>query len=206
MGKSPKLIKSAPCDDVVHAINRIYRRTKKLSDGAEGGVSGFNGSIRAKALAKLLMALCVEENELVDFGAGSGRVLFSAVAAGASRAYGYELPVNKGMKYVFDAMLTSANQTHDRVEWIGKDISSLTELNGSPSCAFSFWVGFPLPLQKHILQLCAETESVQTIAVFKDSKWSNYMSGMSCVCCKNLIPRLWGCLIDLILNSQLNAR
>ena len=177
MGKSPKLIKSAPCDDVVHAINRIYRRTKKLSDGAEGGVSGFNGSIRAKALAKLLMALCVEENELVDFGAGSGRVLFSAVAAGASRAYGYELPVNKGMKYVFDAAVrTSASQ--DCVEWIGKDILSLTELNGSPSCAFSFWVGFPLPVQKHILQLCAENESVQTIAVFKDSKWTNYMHGM----------------------------
>ena len=179
MGKSPKLIKSAPCDDVVHAINRIYRRTKKLSDGAEGGVSGFNGSIRAKALAKLLMALCVEENELVDFGAGSGRVLFSAVAAGASRAYGYELPENEGMKYVFDAAVrTSANQADDRLEWIGKDISSLTKLNGSPSCAFSFWVGFPLPIQEHILQLCAETESIQTIAVFKDSKWSDHVRGM----------------------------
>jgi len=33
--------------------------------------------------------------------------VFSAVSEGASRAqaYGYELPVNKGMKYVFDAAM-----------------------------------------------------------------------------------------------------
>ena len=161
------------------AIQKIYRRINKLSGGADGGVSGFNGSIRLNPLAKILRALFVNGNELVDFGAGSGRVLFSAVAVGASRAYGYELPVNKGMKYVFDAAVrTSANQAQDCVEWFGKDISSLTELNGSPSCAFSFWVGFLLPVQMHILQPCAENESVQTIAVFKDSKWTNYMHGM----------------------------
>ena len=177
MGKAPSF-KSAPCDDVVREIHIIYRSFKKLSDGAEGGVSGVNGSIRAKALAHILTALCVKGNELVDFGAGSGRVLFSAVTAGASRAYGYELPENKGMKYVFDAAVrNSGAHAQDRVEWIGKDISSLMELNGSPTCAFSFWVGFPLPVQEHILQLCAETKSVETIAVFKDSKWPNYMRG-----------------------------
>ena len=36
----------------------------KLSDGVEGGVSGFNGSIRPKSLAKILWALCVKG---VDF-------------------------------------------------------------------------------------------------------------------------------------------
>ena len=169
--------KLATSDEGVRAIQKIYRRMHKLSGGADGGVSGFNGSIRPDPLAKILRALIVNGNELVDFGAGTGRVLFSAVAMGASRAYGYELPANKGMKYVFDAAVrTSASQ--DCVEWIGKDILSLTELNGSPSCAFSFWVGFPLPVQMHILQLCAENESVQTIAVFKDSKWTNYMHGM----------------------------
>ena len=146
-------------------------------------MSGFNGSIRPNPLAKILRALFANGNELVDFGAGSGRVLFSAVAVGASRAYGYELPVNKGMKYVFDAAVrTSANQAQDCVEWFGKDISSLTELNGSPSCAFSFWVGFPLPVQRHILQLCAETESVQTTAFFEDSKWPDYVRGIMPVC------------------------
>ena len=172
---------TAPRGDDVRAIQKIYTRMNKLSDGADGGVSGFNGSIRPKPLAEILRALFVKGNELVDFGAGSGRVLFSAVAAGASRAYGYELPVNEGMKCVFDAVMTS-NQAHDRVvdvEWIGKDISDLTELNGSPSCVFSFWVGFPLPVQEHILQLCVETESVQTIAVFKDTKWTDHVHGNS---------------------------
>ena len=56
----------------------------------------------------------------MDFGEGSGRVVFSAVAGGASGSYGYELPENKGMKYVFDAMLiASATVAQDRVEWIG---------------------------------------------------------------------------------------
>ena len=65
--------------------------------------------------------LSVKGNKLVDFGEGSGRVVFSAVAGGASGSYGYELPENKGMKYVFDAMLiASATVAQDRVEWIGK--------------------------------------------------------------------------------------
>ena len=143
------------CDDGVRTIQNIYRQFKKVSGGAEGGVVGFNGSIRPKCLARLLRALNVNGNELVDFGAGSGRVLFSAVAEGAYRSHGYELPENKGMKYVFDAMLiASATLTQDRVEWIGKDILDLKVLKGSPSCAYSFWVGFPLPVQERILQLC----------------------------------------------------
>jgi hypothetical protein len=167
--------RSAPCDDGVRTIQKVYRKFEKISGGADGGVAGFNGSIRPKCLAQVLRALSVNGNELVDFGAGSGRVILSAVAEGASRSYGYELPENKGMKYIFDSM---ASAVKDRVRWIGKDILDLEELNGSPSCAFSFWVGFPLPVQEHILQLCSETASVRTIAVFKDSKWRHADQGM----------------------------
>ena len=82
------------------------------------------------------------------------------------------MPENKGMKYVFDAMLiASATLIQDRVEWTGKDILDLKVLKGSPSCAYSFWVGFPLPVQERILRLCSETSSIQAIAVFKDAKW-----------------------------------
>ena len=168
---------ASPCDIGVRTIQKIYSRFQKISDGADGGVSGINGSIRPKSLARVLRALSVKGNELVDFGAGAGRVLLAAVAEGASRSYGYELPENKGMKYVFDSMVISATLAQDRVEWIGKDISVLNELNGRPSCAFSFWVGFPLPVQEHILQLCSETRSIQTIAVFKDAKWGHSDQG-----------------------------
>ena len=74
-----------------------------------------------KNVCQLTFKCKARGNELVDFGAGSGRVLFSALAEGASGSYGYELPENKGMKYVFDAMLiASATVAQDRVEWIGK--------------------------------------------------------------------------------------
>jgi hypothetical protein len=48
----------------------------------------------------------------------------------SSRSYGYELPENKGMKYVFDSMVI-ASVTKDQVEWIGIDILDLEELNGT---------------------------------------------------------------------------
>ena len=89
---------TSPCDIDVRTIKKIYSRFQKISDGAEGGVSGFNGSIRRNSLARVLRALRVNVNELVDFGAGSGRFFLAAVAEGASRSYGYELPENKGMK------------------------------------------------------------------------------------------------------------
>jgi hypothetical protein len=175
-----KPARTAPCDGGVRTIQKIYRQFEKVSGGADGGVAGFNGYIRPKCLAQVLRALSVEDNELVDFGAGSGRVLLSAVAEGASRSYGYELPENEGMKYTFDAMvIASATLAKNRVEWVGKDIVDLRELNGSPSCAFSFWVGFPLSVQEHILHLCEKTTSVLTIAVFKDSKWRHADQGMA---------------------------
>jgi hypothetical protein len=177
---SKKTARTAPSDDGVRTIQKIYRQFEKVSGGADGGVAGFNGSIRPKCLAQVLRSLSIEDNELVDFGAGSGRALLSAVAEGASRSYGYELPENEGMKYIFDAMvMASATLAKTRVEWVGKDIVDLRELNGSPSCAFSFWVGFPLPVQEHILHLCEKTTSVLKIAVFKDSKWQHADQGMA---------------------------
>ena len=176
-----KPARTAPCDDSVRTIQKIYRQFEKVSGGADGGVAGFNGSIRPKCLAQVLRALGIKDNELVDFGAGSGRVLISAVAEGASRSYGYELPENKGMKYVFDSMASAVKDRllhPDRVKWIGKDMLDLEELNGSPHCVFSFWVGFPLPVQERILQLCTQTATVKTIAVFKDSKWRHADQGM----------------------------
>ena len=48
--------RKAPCDDGVRAIQKIYRQFIKVSDGAEGGVVGLNGSIRPKYLARLCAA------------------------------------------------------------------------------------------------------------------------------------------------------
>ena len=64
---------TAPRGDDVRTIQKIYTRMNKLSNGADGGVSGFNGSIRPKPLAEILRALFVKGNELVDFGR-AGRI------------------------------------------------------------------------------------------------------------------------------------
>ena len=47
---------TSPCDIDVRTIQKIYSRFQKISDGAEGGVSGFNGSIRRNSLARVLRA------------------------------------------------------------------------------------------------------------------------------------------------------
>ena len=145
------------------------------TEGLLASMDPFGQNIWHRCFGAEVRALGVKDNELVDFEAGSGRVLISAVAEGASRSYGYKLPENKGMKYVFDSM---ASAVKDRVKWIGKDILDLEELNGSPHCVFSFWVGFPLPVQERILQLCTQTATVKTIAVFKDSKWRHADQGI----------------------------
>jgi hypothetical protein len=61
----------------------------------------------------------------------------------ASRSYGYELPENKGMKYVFDSMVI-ASATKDHVAWIGTDILDLEKLNGTqnPQQQFGCCCGF----------------------------------------------------------------
>ena len=142
-------------------------------------VSGFGESVRPMSIARILRAMPVRGNGLVDFGAGLGRVVISAILEGASRSYGYELPANEGMKTLFDSVVAASSFPEtDTLEWIGKDILEISELNGSPSCAFSFWVGLPYNVQEHILHLCSKTASIKAIAVFKDRKWSQADEGL----------------------------
>ena len=42
---------------------------------------------------------------LVDLGAGDGRVMASAMKCGARSVVGYELPANSAHKFVYDAVL-----------------------------------------------------------------------------------------------------
>ena len=91
--------------DLCARVNSIYQHFKRCSGGADGGVVGMNGSVRATCLVRALQALRVQGKELVDFGAGDGRVLLAAIASGASKAAGYELPDNSAHQFVFDAVV-----------------------------------------------------------------------------------------------------
>ena len=87
--------------------------------------------------------------------------------------------MNEGMKALFDSVcVASSIAAPDSLEWIGKDILDIVELNGRPSCAFSFWVGLPYPVQEYILDLCSKTASIKAIAVFKDRKWGQADEGL----------------------------
>ena len=75
-------------------VGRIFRIYKKITGGADGSVAGLNGSIRPLDLVRILGALEIQGREFIDFGAGDGRVLLSAILGSATKASGYELPVN----------------------------------------------------------------------------------------------------------------
>ena len=62
-----KPARTAPCDDGVRTIQKIYRQFEKVSGGADGGVAGFNGSIRPKCLAQVLRALGIKDNAVTSW-------------------------------------------------------------------------------------------------------------------------------------------
>ena len=104
-------------------IECVYQLFKKISCGADGSVSGINGSIRPSCLAHVLDALIVNGSELIDYGAGDGRVLVASLAKGASRAHGYELPANGAHQFVLNAVLEKIREhAWGRVHWISKNV------------------------------------------------------------------------------------
>ena len=69
---------------------------------------------------------------LVDLGAGEGRVLASAMKCGANSVVGYELPANSAHKYVYDAVLhrifagiIHVNVVTSSAQWLAQDIDQV---------------------------------------------------------------------------------
>ena len=164
------------------AVGRIFREYKRITGGADGSVTGLNGSIRPLDLVRILGALEIQGREFIDFGAGDGRVLVSAIVGSATKATGYELPENRAHGTILSAVLRSIERGADSgveplknmVHWVGRDIERLLSIPSCPSlksCAYSFWVGMPLETQEHILLLCASSQSISALAVFQDRKW-----------------------------------
>ena len=168
-------------DQGIKTVEGIYRRFKRCSGGADGGVVGLNGSVRATCLVRMLRALKLEGSLFVDFGAGDGRVLLAAMAIGALKALGYELPDNRAHRFVFDAVvqklvlddtdIVSTDVTWSCAEWRPQDIDFLREVPDGTSCVYTFWVGMPFDTQERILTLCARCPSIEAIVVFRDRKW-----------------------------------
>ena len=88
----------------VKLLQIIYRLFEKASGGADGGVVGLNGSINPFSLYTVLKEMDCGGRKFVDFGAGQGRALVSAIMIGASGAFGVELPQNTIHLFVFNAV------------------------------------------------------------------------------------------------------
>jgi hypothetical protein len=85
---SPSSLTQAPLETVksfdeatkTHSrVQQLYRVFNQISDGADGGVHGFGGSLTPMSLSLTLEKLQVEGKSFVDLGAGDGRVALSAV-------------------------------------------------------------------------------------------------------------------------------
>ena len=58
-------------------------------------------------------------------------------------------------------------------------VLQMNKIPQNPDAVYAFWVGFGFSTQYHILELCAQTPSVDTIAVFQDYKWTKPSQGQS---------------------------
>ena len=138
-GKKPNAVRKARQPiDMIHALFKTVS-----GGGAEGGSEGLSGSVRAMCYKRIYKHLGINGNMVVDLGAGDGRMLMAAIAGGASKAIGYELPGNASRKCVFDAAQKKLKEKFpemfpwDNVEWIGQSIDEVISLLiASGSCLF----------------------------------------------------------------------
>ena len=85
-------------------LQKMYRLFEKASGGADGGVFGLNGSINPFSLCTVLKEMGIDGRNVVDFGAGQGKVLLAAMLLGASGSFGVEHPQNTVHQMVFNAV------------------------------------------------------------------------------------------------------
>ena len=162
-------------------IKRIFLTLSTVTMGCcYSGVKGVSGSIRPKSLLNVLNALSTNGGHLVDFGCGFGRVLLSALAYGFHGATGWEFVENETQRIAFERTKAKLHAYSD-ANWIGQDILTLDptqELCGQVTSAYAFWVGFPIPEQLRILDLCRLAfTNICSVAVFLDTKWRKPKNG-----------------------------
>ena len=113
-------------------IRRVYAHFRFASDGCDGATGfGFNGCLNVTSLFLLFQAMHLRGRNLVDLGAGDGRVMASAMKCGARSVVGYELPANSAHRFVYDAVLRRIfagidfNFLSSVAKWIPNDIDQV---------------------------------------------------------------------------------
>lgn len=84
----------------------MFSHYRKVSGGCDGSTGfGFNGCLNVTSLFHLFLAIDLRGKNIVDLGAGEGRVMASALKYGAKSVIGYELPSNSAHKFIYNAVL-----------------------------------------------------------------------------------------------------
>ena len=115
------------------AIRRVYANFSRASGGCDGATGfGFNGCLNVTSLFLLFQAIGLRGKNIVDLGAGEGRVLASAMKFGAKSVVGYELPANSAHEFVYDSVLRRIfagidfNLMVSVAQWLAKDIDQVS--------------------------------------------------------------------------------
>ena len=125
-------------------IRRVYANFRSAAGGCDGATGfGFNGCLNVTSLFLLFQAIGLRGKNVVDLGAGEGRVLASAMKFGAKSVVGYELPANSAHKFVYDAVLRRIfagidfNLIASVAQWLAKDIDQVS-IDSSKNCVVFF--------------------------------------------------------------------
>jgi hypothetical protein len=76
-------------------VQKVYRHFRTATmGGCNGRSTGHDGSLSPIWMFRVLQFLGVFGETVVDLGASDGRVLSSALACGADKVFGHELPAS----------------------------------------------------------------------------------------------------------------
>jgi hypothetical protein len=116
-GGNPKDSDNHDNPDMKARVQKVYRHFRTATmGGCNGRSTGHDGSLSPVWMFRVLEVLGVFGETVVDLGASDGRVLASALACGADKVFGHELPENKACKFVFDAVLKRMDSTSGKAD------------------------------------------------------------------------------------------
>eukprot|EP00291_Cryptomonas_curvata_P018472 CAMPEP_0172157906 /NCGR_PEP_ID=MMETSP1050-20130122/4069_1 /TAXON_ID=233186 /ORGANISM="Cryptomonas curvata, Strain CCAP979/52" /LENGTH=202 /DNA_ID=CAMNT_0012827223 /DNA_START=11 /DNA_END=616 /DNA_ORIENTATION=- len=158
-------------------FTRVFAIFKSITaGGADGSILGVNGSVNGVSTKLILDSLRVNGKVVCDIGAADGKFMVCSSLAGARQVVGVEFAENLGYKMVLEAVVQRMKLEYDiefNLDWIGSAIEDFERVPGKPNCVYAYWNGMAPSTQNHVLEICARTSSVSSIAVFYNANWTS---------------------------------
>jgi SAM-dependent methyltransferase len=146
------------------SVTKVYNAYRKASNGLRIDQFVPFDSLTAASLERVLKRVDVKNRSFMDLGCGDGRVLFSALALGATSATGYEL-VDSAEAHRFLVSVTNVLAGTDRLRELNVtplDVNSLTpDLDAQVVYCF---IDDP-DTQDHVIKLCANSGPVKSVVL-----------------------------------------